>query len=186
MKSLFILFILTSFFFYSYCQDAVYFQGGDICRQSGWELVFSDEFDGAELDHSKWSTYFPYTSDGRDQCEYCRVSDDRSNQIYLDSNVVVSNGTCKLIAKRQTATWFGKTRDYTSGMIYSTNDHRYMYGKFESRCKIPYGMGFWPAFWMFGGTGTEIDVLEFGGQRPYHHHMAIAKWDKQTKVAGED
>jgi beta-glucanase (GH16 family) len=165
-------------------QGTTYFTGGDICKHGEWQMVFNDEFDGTQIDLSKWFLYYPYTSDGSDQCEFCRVHSDNSNQIFLDSNVQISNGTLKLIAKRQHATWYNAVREYTSGMIYSKNV--FMYGRFECRCKIPYGMGFWPAFWMFGGTGTEIDVLEFGGQSPNHHHIGIAKWDKQIKIAHED
>ena len=118
----------------------------------------------------------PLYATGNDSCEFCRTHGDLVDQVYLDSNVVVSNGTLKLIAKKQTATWFTATRDYTSGMIQSRG--AWWYGKFEIRCKIPYGEGFVPAFWLFGGGyGTEIDDFEIGGQRPDYPHMGCGVWN---------
>src|ERR1035437_9776703 len=155
------------------------FTGGNICSNKNLILVFDDEFDGDSLDASKWITWFPYTATGNDSCEFCRTHGNEG-EIYLDSNVVVSNGTLKLIAKRQTTTWYTATRDYTSGMIESREG--WMYGLFETRCKIPYGMGFWPAFWLFGGNGTEIDDFEIGGQSPSYPHIACGVWDSSDFV----
>ena len=31
---------------------------------SGWKLAFSDEFDGKELDPTKWNTYYPWVENG--------------------------------------------------------------------------------------------------------------------------
>ena len=42
------------------------------------------------------------------------------------------------------------------------------FGKYEIRCKIPKGKGFWPAFWLYGeknGRGDEIDVFEFMNEK---------------------
>jgi len=78
----------------------------------------------------------------------------------------VNGGTLKLLAKRENVTWLGQNREYTSGMIHSKNSFKFFYGKFEMRGKIPYGMGFWPAFWFFGDGANEIDVFEFGCQSP--------------------
>ncbi len=133
------------------------------CPTGNWKLVFFDEFNDSQLDATKWVTYFPYAADG--QCEYCRTHGNEG-QIYKDDNVIVSEGTIKLIAKQESALWFGQTRQYTSGMIHSTNSFKFYYGKIEIRAKIPYGMGFWPAFWLYGDEGNEIDIFEFGCQQP--------------------
>jgi beta-glucanase (GH16 family) len=180
MNNKFILVNITIFFFIIFtkllhAQNSTYYTGGNICSNQPWVLVFDDEFDGDSLDKSKWITWFPYSASGNDSCEFCRTHGDDVDQVYLDSNVVVSNGTLKLIAKKQTATWFTATRDYTSGMIQSRG--LWMYGLFEMRCKIPYGEGFDPAFWLFGGGhGTEIDDFEIGGQRPNYPHMNCLLW----------
>ncbi len=175
-----LLFILMLLIIRAYPQ-ATDFTGGNICKNEDWVLVFNDEFDGDTLNTSKWITWFPYSATGNDSCEYCRTHGD-NGMIFLDSNVVVNNGTLKLVAKRQTTTWYTATRDYTSGMIHSREG--FMYGRFEIRCKIPYGMGFWPAFWVFGGGhGTEIDCFEFGCQDPKHLHMGCGRWGDNGLLA---
>jgi hypothetical protein len=144
----------------------------NICQgQIPWRLVFQDEFNGTELDHNKWVTYYPYTADGSDQAFVCRASNENNN-IYLDENVTVSDGKLHLATKYETAEWYGVTRPYTSGMIFSRSPWTFRRGRFEARCKIPHGTGaplVWPAFWLFGSvngaanTSTEIDAFEFCG-----------------------
>jgi beta-glucanase (GH16 family) len=60
---------------------------------------------------------------------------------------------------------------YTSGMITTEESFNQTYGYFEINTELPWGEGFWPAFWMLGYDPKgehfwpiEIDVLEaFGG-----------------------
>ena len=154
---------------------SVYFAGGNICPTEEWKLVFHDEFKGDEVDTIKWYTYFPYGPNNSDQCEYCRTHDSSiSQQIFLDENLVVSNGTLKIVVKEEQATWFNAARNYTSGNINSKQDFR-TYSKYEIRCKIPSGMGFWPAFWVFGWS-TEIDVFEIGAEDPSTVHTTLWKY----------
>ncbi|MBK8110750.1 MAG: family 16 glycosylhydrolase [Saprospiraceae bacterium] len=61
--------------------------------------------------------------------------------------------------KQQAGTWFEFNKKYTSGMIQSIQSFN-TYTKYEVKCKISSGTGYWPAFWTFGGN-TEIDVFEF-------------------------
>jgi beta-glucanase (GH16 family) len=145
----------------------------NLCNHGGWKLVFSDEFNGRSLDRSKWVTYFPYADNGSDSCDFCRTHGDEG-QVYSDANVEPSGGTLKLYARREQSTWFDVSREYTSGMIHSIQ--AFGQGRYEIRCKLPKGMGFWTAFWMFGEKATEIDVLEAGMQKPRHMHMGIKTW----------
>jgi len=64
--------------------------------------------------------------------------------------------------------WF----NFTSGMIFSNPNLSFWYGKYEIRCKIPSGAGFWPAFWTFSnGPGWhEIDIFEFFDDLPNSKH----------------
>jgi beta-glucanase (GH16 family) len=149
------------------------------CASGEWKMVFSDEFNGNSLDGNKWLTWFPYTDDGSDKCTFCRTHGNEG-QIFLDENALVSNGSLKLIARKDTAQWMGETRPYSSAMIHSRQ--QFGMGKYEIRCQIPSGMGFWPAFWMFGQKATEIDVFEIGTQKPRHHHVAIHNWNTKTDL----
>jgi len=144
-----------------------------------WTLIFNDEFDGNSLDNLNWLTWFPYTDDGSDKCTFCRTHGNEG-QIFLDENAVVSNGSLKLIARREPCEWMGEKRSYSSAMIHSRKE--FGMGKYEVRCRIPSGMGFWTSFWMFGRKATEIDVFEIGTQKPRHHHMAIHSWSTKTDL----
>nr|MDA3953739.1 family 16 glycosylhydrolase [Bacteroidales bacterium] len=127
------------------------------CSSETWKLVFHDEFNGTSLDQSKWRSSY---CDGG-----CRTHGNEA-QIYLDENVVLSNGKLKLIAKKENVTWNGISKAYSSGMIMTKDPFPFFKGKFEIKAKIPYGMGFWPAFWLYGHEANEIDVFEFGCDRP--------------------
>ena len=79
------------------------------CATGEWNLVFIDEFEGDSLDGSKWITWFPYTDDGSDKCTFCRTHGNEG-QIFRDENAVVSEGSLKLIARKDTGQWMGETR----------------------------------------------------------------------------
>jgi len=58
------------------------------------------------------------------------------------------------------------TQPYISGMINSYPNYTFTYGYFEERAQLPYGQGLWPAFWLYGTSGTaEIDVMEMYGSQ---------------------
>ncbi len=130
------------------------------CDQNPFKLVFADEFNGTTLNTNNWYTYYPYGANGSDACEFCRTHGEGEAQIYKDQNVTVSNGTVKLTAMPENGAWYGVNRSYSSGMIHSKQDFT-TYGKYEIRCKLPPGKGFFPAFWTSGGK-QEIDIFEFG------------------------
>jgi len=161
-------------------QEAVYYQGsGYICPTESWKLVFYDEFEGTELDESKWYTFFPYgPSSQPDQCAFCRTHTNADspdeNQVYLDKNVTIKDGLLSLTAMDEKATWYGRTTDFTSGMIHSKQKFT-NYSKYEIRCKIPKG-SFFPAFWAIGGN-SEIDVFEMGYGNLDLFKVGIIKWD---------
>lgn len=150
-----------------------------LCNDGEWNQVFNDEFEGNSLDGNKWITWFPYTDDGSDNCTFCRTHGNEG-QIFLDENAMVSTGSLKLIARKDSGQWMGETRSYSSAMIHSRQ--QFGMGKYEIRCQLPSGMGFWPAFWMFGQKATEIDVFEIGTQKPRHHHVAIHSWSSKTDL----
>ena len=152
----------------------------NICLEEEWKMIFNDEFNNDQLDTSKWYTYYPYDGNRGDQCEYCRTHGDEG-QIMKDENVFAKDGILHLEIKDEKSMWFNAERDYSSGMIHSKETFN-RYHKFEMRAKIPKGHGFWPAFWLFGWT-TEIDIFEFGSQRPRKQNIHIIKWGKDSYIA---
>lgn len=143
------------------------------CPEGKWVLSFSDEFDGSSPDAKKWITWYPYTSDGGDSCAFCRTHGDEG-QVFLDENVTVENGILYLTAKKEEAEWMGERRPHTSGMIHSR--HPFGYGRYEIRCRMPEGMGFWPALWTFGQLSAEVDIVEGEMEKPDRLHTSIHNW----------
>lgn len=151
---------------YSQLYSKVQVMGGVVpAPTESWRLVFHDEFLGNRLDTSKWVTYYPYDAQGRDQCAYCRTHG-AEGQVYLDENVRISKGMATLRVRRDSVQWMGAERAYSSGMLHTRPPWKFKYGRFEIRCRLPKGMGFWPAFWLYGWGGNEIDIFELGMQFP--------------------
>ena len=147
-----------------------------------YQLYFQEEFDGNQLDTSIWRT--SYGNPKPWDCTLPRKNCSTELQFYHPNNVVVSDGTLKLITKKESYQYKGiyeearacankKIGDpfqlpfnYTSGALETRADTiAFQYGRFEIRCKLPKGSGFWPAFWLWGGGGPtgragEIDILE--------------------------
>ncbi len=147
-------------------------EGLDLCSSGDYKLVWQDEFDGEHLDRSKWFSYFPFTANGSDSCASCRAL--VGSEFLDDDNLILQDGILHIRARRDTVEWFGKTYNYSSGSIFSMKGFRY--GRFEIRCKLPKGKGFWPSFWTAGdGVIEEIDVFETKGhimrqlQSNYHN-----------------
>ncbi len=150
-------------------------QSAHSCNKNPWVLVFEDNFDGNSLDLSKWEIQ------GWGQGALSSSPNQEYNTL---DNVEVSNGSLKIIAKkesvqRRAVSWRAdtdiledglpnlRTYEYTSSNIWSKPT--FSYGKFEARIKIPKGKGFWPAFWTFsrGDTWNEIDIFEFWNERNF-------------------
>ncbi|MEM9887975.1 MAG: family 16 glycosylhydrolase [Bacteroidota bacterium] len=134
-------------------------------------LVWADEFEGNNLDGSKWSHQ---TGDG---CPNLCGWGNNELQWYKRENTVVEDGKLKIIAKREQA----GDKNYTSSRIRSINKGDWKYGRFEASIKLPKGQGIWPAFWMlptdevYGGwpQSGEIDIVEMIGKEPATAHGTI-------------
>lgn len=129
-------------------------------------LVWSDEFDGTELDLTKWTHQLGDGSDiglpgwGNNELQY-----------YQAENATVANGFLTITAKEESV----GGRDYTSSRIRSLGKGDWTFGRFEMRAKFPEGQGFWPAFWMLSSDPSiygvwaasgEIDIVEYLGNAP--------------------
>ncbi|MEO0075699.1 MAG: glycoside hydrolase family 16 protein [candidate division WOR-3 bacterium] len=172
-------------------QQVVLTQDGQ-CDYNPWVTVFEDNFDGNTLDLSKWT--LPYQgvlrdfSHSKEKQWYANTGNTPS--VPITNNIEVSNGTLKLIARRESPPIVGTyVSDYsTNPWTYTTTNfdyssaeidskYKFGYGMYEIRCKIPKGKGFWPAFWMYGenanGVNNEIDVFEFWDNSTNDHNMTV-------------
>ena len=108
-----------------------------------WELVWSDEFDGnGSIDSGNWFHQTQLPLGGSWYNGEIQHYTDRIDNSY------VSNGTLKIVAKEETYTDQGYTKEYTSARLNSK--YAFTYGKVEIRAKLPEGIGTWPALWMLG------------------------------------
>ena len=144
--------------------------------ERNWQLVWSDEFDGAageSPDSTKW-TYDIGRGPGGDGWG------NRELQYYTDRPENVSmDGEGNLVITARFETFAGAP--FTSARIKTQGLFDQTYGRFEARLKTPYGPGLWPAFWLLGNEIEtigwplcgEIDVMELRGQEPNIIHGTL-------------
>jgi len=125
-----------------------------------WELVWSDEFDGKELDAAKWKHETGGHGFGNNELQFYT---DRAANAYLEGGTLVIQAQPEKF----------ENRSYTSAKLQSRA--AWTYGRYEFRAKLPKGRGIWPAIWMmpsdmkkYGGWPQcgEIDILEQLGHEP--------------------
>lgn len=139
------------------CQTAV--------AQDKWQLTWSDEFDGQELNRSNWA--FHYGSFGG-------WTVNKEQQCYTDGerakNTRLVNGSV-IIEVRVEKCQLNQKQNFTSARLYSLQAWRY--GRFEVRARLPAGRQLWPAIWLvpahpkFGqwASSGEIDIMEYKGEQ---------------------
>lgn len=122
---------------------------------AGWTPVWSDEFDGAALDQTKWTA------------ETVLNPHNNERQAYLPEQVTVADGNMVITSTNQP--YGGK--DYRSGRVHS--DWTHQYGRWEVRADLPTSRGMWPAIWLLPDTTQynwpsqgEIDIMENRGNQP--------------------
>lgn len=142
-----------------------------------WSLVWSDEFDGKELDRTKWANrttmmgikWPAWTENGTEL-------DGNSNLVFT---LIEENGN-PVSAQLQTGfnfmdqpvteSRFGKDAlQWPIGKLHE-NLYTKKYGYFECRCRLQQKPGWWSAFWIQSPTigasldpsltGTEVDIME--------------------------
>lgn len=132
----------------------------------GYTLLWSDEFDQAQLNPAVWSFE---TGDG---CPALCGWGNNELQYYSSSadNLFFQDG--KMIIEARAEKFGGK--DYTSSRIKTQGKQAFKFGRIDIRALLPVGKGVWPAFWMlpednaFGGwpRSGEIDMMEYLGSEP--------------------
>jgi beta-glucanase (GH16 family) len=129
-------------------------------QNDGWNLVFSDEFDGTSLDGGRWNDRSSaLADDGHGNKANKQLEWNQS------ANCAVSDGSLVMTARRETVTSPSGVRyDWTSCLISSAPSHRFQFGYIEERSILPAPRGFWPAFWTWQAPKVnqpiETDVYE--------------------------
>ena len=173
-----------------------------------WELVWSDEFDGTELDTTKW--------------DYRMSMMNRPHPAWTDKGVTLdgkSNAVFSILpgedgrpTSSQLQTGYNfmdqpveKTtfeKDYLQWNIGKLKEPKFQhkYGYYECRCRFQQMLGWWSAFWMqspiIGASldpaesGSEIDIMEcFRPGHVHHHNVFTGGYGldmKRNQIGGMD
>jgi len=168
------------------CVDDFYYDGTMDEDPEYDNLIWSDEFNSeGALNQDKWFHQTKLPSSGSWYNGEIQHYTDRTD------NAVVEDGLLKIIAKKETYTDQGHTKEYTSARLNSK--FAFTYGKVEVKAKLPTGVGTWPAIWMLGkninedgaywqtqGYGTtpwpdcgETDIMEHWGSNQNYVQSAV-------------
>lgn len=140
----------------------------------GWTMVWSDEFEGKQIDRSKWG----FDAD-------CWGGGNEEHQCYTKSarNAGIEDGKLVITARNERTTGPAlpahlrrnsatpdaeAVRAFSSARLTTRGKASWLYGKVEVRARLPQGQGTWPAIWMlperdrYGSWAAsgEIDILE--------------------------
>ena len=124
----------------------------------GMKLVWSDEFNGAELNAADWNYEQGGGGWGNNELE-----------VYTNKKENVDTKDGKLMI-----TAIDNQGSYTSARITTQRKQLFQYGLINIRAKLPEGQGIWPALWMLGANISavnwpacgEIDIMELLGHEP--------------------
>ena len=124
-------------------------------------LVWSDEFDGDNINTDNWTFDIGTGRSGWGNNEL---------QYYTDrtDNVRVEDGNLVIEAKKEDY----NGSKYTSARLKSKGLQEFTYGKIEARIKMPIGQGLWPAFWMLGQNFTGDDAWPYCGELDIMEHVS--------------
>ncbi len=134
------------------------------------EPVWEDNFDGTEIDTTKWG--YPWWETERKGGYW---HEDMAT--VRDGNLIISAQYLdKPLENRYYDQWKDEInfKEYKPGWytacLRTADKYEQCYGYFEVRCKLPAATGMWSAFWMMnhnvedvdgtGKDGTEVDIFE--------------------------
>jgi beta-glucanase (GH16 family) len=164
-----------------------------------WKLTWSDEFDGKEIDRTKWDFDIGNGFYNYDASQWISGWGNNELQYYTKEpeNAFVKDGKLHIRAIKESLHNCGwssarlKTRKKDGTALFAQT-----YGKFEFRAKLPTGKGVWPALWMlpandkYGAWASsgEIDVMEARGQDPNKVLGTLhfgSQWPNNAHSSGE-
>jgi beta-glucanase (GH16 family) len=151
-----------------------------------YTLAWHDEFDGTNLDATKWTHYAPGPRRDAVNVPEAVTLDGRGHLVITTSRVEVPDPAG------------GTKSEYHTGMITTRDTYQTEYGYFEARIKFQREIGHWAAFWIQTPTmsqpvgdaakaGVEIDVIEYlrNGDYPTKAQHTV-HWDVRTPQQKKD
>ena len=137
---------------------------------AGWQLVWSDEFNGkvgTPPDPKNWN--FDLGGGGWGNGELETYTNSTQNA-FQDGN---GNLVIRAIRTGPGQYTSARLQSGASGASTQTADNKWTYGMVMARVKLPFGQGVWPAFWMLGENITtvgwptcgEVDIMENFGAK---------------------
>ena len=157
-----------------------------ISPSKNWVMVWADEFEGDDLDFTKWE---------KEENNYGGGNNERQAYRTDSKYCFVRDGLLNMAVNRDPHTTSdGKTQPYSSARIRTRKRGDWKYGRFEIRAKMPKGQGIWPAVWMlpteskYGGwaSGGEIDIIESRGSAVHETTGALhfgGSWPRNTYLS---
>ena len=145
----------------------------------GMTTVWSDEFDGPEINSNNWTFEVGTGNGGWGNNEL---------QYYQEDNTSIIDGNLVIEARRQTL----ENSNYTSSRLITRGKQSFQYGRVDIRAVMPEGQGLWPALWMLGSnhsqvgwpTCGEIDIMEMiGGDERENVVYGTAHWNQGGLVS---
>lgn len=141
---------------------------------SAWHLIWASEFDGPDVDETKW------------RIENAALVKNNELQYYAPDEVYIEDGHLVLRSRHRT---MGR-REYTSGLVETKGKFEFLYGRVEIRAQLSRTQGLWPAHWMLPADGSwppEIDIMESVGSQPNWIIMSLhdGRWPKLDSQSRE-
>ncbi len=134
----------------------------------GYNLVWRDEFDSANLSTDKWSFHL-----GTGCPNLCGWGNNEQQYYTSDTkNIYLHQGNLIIEAKNESI----GDKEYTSSRIHTDNKFEFKYGRIDIRASMPSATGTWVALWLLNKNyevqnpaewwprGGEIDIMEYLGE----------------------
>lgn len=164
----------------------------------GKTLIWQDEFNGTQLDTSKWNYETGYYIND-DPNSWGWGNAELEHYTNSSQNVFVQDGKLNLRALNEPKSFPqdpSRYAQYSSGKINTKDNFSFQYGRVDIRAKLPTGNGVWPALWMlpedsaYGAWAAsgEIDIMEAKGRLPGTTSGALhfgGQWPVNRYIAGE-
>lgn len=147
-------------------------KGQDLNLDSRFELVWSDEFEGDELDETKW-IYNWWERERKGGYWHEDMVDVKDGNLvittaYFENGLPTPDAYKNYFASRPNDKDYGP--GWYTGVVETRGKFEQCYGYFECRAILPKSTGMWSAFWMMndgvhkvdgsGKDGTEVDIFE--------------------------